>query len=252
MWRLLKLSILSLILAVAGPAWGYQEEEVKDGGRLAGAVKFVGEVPKLAPVPVKKNLDVCGSQKPSEALVLGANRGVGSTVVYVEGITKGKKAASREVVLDNAKCLFVPHVLAVMVEPPAIVRNSDPLLHDTHGFMDKTTVFNLALPIQHQKINIKAKLKRPGVVHVLCDAHTHMWAWMIVRDNPYFAVTDETGGVTIDNIPPGKYKVVAWHEGWKATSRDKDGRVIYDAPRTIVKEVTIPARGEATIEFELK
>ena len=47
-------------------------------------------------------------------------------------------------------------------------------------------------------------------------------------------------------------KMVAWHEGWKPTGRDKDGRVVYDAPRVITREITIPARGDATIEFELK
>ena len=245
------IAIVLLTVALAGRAWGYEEGEVKDGGRLTGTVKFVGEIPKLAPVPVKKNQDVCGAQKPSEALLLGPNKGVRDTVVYLEGIAKGKKADLREVVLDNAKCVFVPHVVAVMMEPPGVIKNSDPILHNTHGFMDRTTVFNLALPLQHQKINIKEKLKKAGVVQVLCDAHTHMWAWMIVRDNPYFAVTGETGGFTIDNIPPGKYKVVAWHEGWKATGRDKDGRIIYDAPRVIAKEVVIPPKGDVTVEFEL-
>ena len=246
------ITVLLLALAAAGPAFGYEEGEVKEGGSLTGTVKFVGEAPRLAPVPVKKNQDVCGTQKPSEALVLGSQKGVKDTVVYLEGITKGKKVDLREVVLDNAKCVFVPHAESVMVEPPAVIRNSDPILHNTHGFQDKTTVFNLALPIQHQKINIKGRLKKPGVIRILCDAHTHMWAWMVVRDNPYFAVTDQTGGFKIDTIPPGKYKVVAWHEGWKAAGRDKDGRVIYDAPRMITKEITIPAKGDATVEFELQ
>jgi hypothetical protein len=246
------MAMLALLFAMNGHAWGYEEMEVKDGGRLTGTVKFVGEVPRLAPVPVKKNQDVCGKEKPAEALVVGPNRGVRDTAIYLEGITKGKKVDAREVYLDNTKCQFVPHVLAVMVESPAVVKNSDSILHNTHGFQDRLTVFNLALPIQHQRINVKNKLRRPGVIQVLCDAHTHMSAWVVVRDNPYFAVTDETGAFRIDNVPPGKYKVVAWHEGWKATGRDKDGRVVSDAPRGLAREVMIPARGEAAIEFELK
>ena len=245
-------AVLALLFTFAGQARGYEETEVQDGGKLIGTVRFVGEVPRLAPVPVKKNQDVCGKEKPVEILVVGPNRGVRDTVIYLEGITKGKKADARELHLDNIKCQFVPHVLAVMVEQPAVVKNSDPILHNTHGFQDKVTVFNLALPIQHQRINIKSKVKRPGVIQVLCDAHTHMSAWVVVRENPYFAVTDESGAFRIDNVPPGKYKVGAWHEGWKPTGRDKDGRVVYDAPRVITREITIPARGDATIEFELK
>lgn len=246
------ITVFLLASAAAGPAFGYEEGEVREGGRLTGIVKFIGEPPKLAPVPVKKNQDVCGPQKPSEALVLGANKGVQHTVVYLEGITKGKKADLTDLALDNARCVFVPHVVAVMVEPQAVIRNSDPILHNTHGFQDKTTVFNLALPIQHQTINIKGRLKKPGVVRILCDAHTHMWAWIVVRDNPYYAVTNEAGRFMIDNIPSGKYKVVAWHEGWRPTGRDKDGRVTYESPRMIAKEVVIPAKGEAAVEFEIQ
>jgi hypothetical protein len=35
------------------------------------------------------------------------------------------------------------------------------------------------------------------------------------------------------------------------TGRDKDGRPVY-APRALTQEVTIPAKGEAALDFELK
>jgi len=36
------------------------------------------------------------------------------------------------------------------------------------------------------------------------------------------------------------------------TGKDKDGRPIYDAPRVLTQEVTVPARGEATLDLELR
>ena len=39
-----------------------------------------------------------------------------------------------------------------------------------------------------------------------------MKAYISVFDHPYFTVTDDTGRYQIDNVPPGKYEVVAWHE----------------------------------------
>ena len=30
--------------------------------------------------------------------------------------------------------------------------------------------------------------------------------------HPYFAVTDDAGTFTIKNLPPGTYKLTAWHE----------------------------------------
>ncbi len=245
------LLIAALVLG-AGPlaAAGYVEAPVPDGGALVGRVRFAGEPVKGEPIPVRKNIDVCGDAKPFQALLVGPSRGVKNTVVYLEGVERGKKPADLE--LDNARCLFVPHVSAVMAGAKVRIKNTDPILHNTHGFHDKTTVFNVALPNQDQVIDITQRIKKVGVIDVQCDAHTHMRAWIVVRDNPYFAVTDDQGQFRIADIPAGRYRVVAWHEGWVPTGKDKDGRPVYDAPRVLTQEVTIPAKAAATIDFELK
>lgn len=243
-------AVLVALLVAPAAAAAYVEAAVADGGALTGRVHFVGEPVKGEPIPVRKNTDVCGETKPFEALLVGAGKGVKNTVVYLEGVERGKKPADLE--LDNVKCLFVPHVAAVMVGARVRVRNTDPVLHNTHAFHDRVTVFNIAQPVKDQVIDVSQRIKRPGVIEVLCDAHTHMRGWLLARDNPYFAVTDADGRFRITEIPPGRYRVVAWHEGWIETGKDKDGRSVYDAPRVLTREVTVPARGEATLDFELK
>ena len=238
-------------LAAAGPAGAYEVVPVTDGGQLAGVVKFTGAPPRLEPLPVNKNRDVCGEQKPSEALVLGPDRGVKGGVVMVEGVARGKKPGG-DVIIDNHKCLFVAHVTVVMSGERTRVRNSDPILHNTHGFLGKPTVFNLALPNKDQMIDITRRLTKPGVVRVLCDAHPHMAGWLIVHDSPYLAVTDERGAFRIDDVPPGTYTVTMWHEGFRPKGADKDGRPVYDEPRTVTKEITIAPKATATLDFELK
>ena len=235
---------------VARPSPTYVEAPVPDGGVLVGRVRFSGEPPKGEPLAVRKNTDVCGEHKPFQALILGPSKGVKGTVVALEGVERGKRAPELE--LDNAKCLFVPHVSAVMAGAKVRIRNSDPVLHNTHGFHERLTVFNIALPTKDQIVDVTQRIKKPGVVEVVCDAHTHMRAWMVVRDNPYFAVSDDDGRFRIDDIPPGRYRVTAWHEGWLVTGKDKDGRPLYDPPRVLTQEVTVPARGEVAVEFELK
>ena len=244
---------LAALAALAGapPATAYEEIAVNDGGTLRGVVKFAGTAPRLEPLAVNKNRDVCGEQKPSEALVVSAEGGVRGSVVMIEGVTRGKKAGG-DVVVDNHRCLFVSHVTALTPGERVRIKNSDPVLHNTHGFLGKPTVFNLALPNKDQMIDITRRLTRPGVVHVLCDAHPHMFAWMIVHDSPYVAVTDERGAFRIDGIPPGSYKVTMWHEGFRAKGVDKDGRPKYDEPRTVTKEVTITPKASATLDFELR
>ena len=222
-----------------------------DGGAVTGTLKFVGTPPKLDPVPVNKNRDVCGETQPSEALVLGPDHGVKGGVVLIEGVTRGKQGGG-DVILDNHKCLFVAHVTGVGRGDRINVKNSDPVLHNTHGFLGRTTVFNLALPNKGQVIDVTRRLSKPGVVHVLCDAHTHMSAWILVHDSPYVAVTDERGAFRIPDVPPGTYKVTMWHAGFRPKGADKDGRPVYDEPRTVTKEVTIAPRAVATVEFELR
>ena len=63
-----------------------------------------------------------------------------------------------------------------------------------------------------------------------------MKAWVLVQDHPYFAVTDEKGNFTIENIPPGTYEVIAWQEKFKMK-------------RSINKTVTIADSKETTQDF---
>jgi len=235
-------------MPAAAPA--YEVAPVPDGGSLTGSVKFGGTLPKLDPIPVRKNQDVCGQSVPNEALVLGLERGVRGSVVLIEGVPRGKKAEG-ELILDNARCLFVPHVSALMAGAPARIRNSDPVLHSAHGSLGGKTIFNSALSTKGRVVDISAKLKQPGVVKVLCDAHTHMFAWIVVHDSPYFAVTDEKGNFKIDGIPPGKYRVTTWHEGFAPKGVDKDGRPVYEDWR-LTKELTVPRGGSVTVDFELR
>ena len=243
--------MLGLLTTLTAPAAAYDVVTVPDGGVLQGTVRFSGTPPRLEPITVSRNRDVCGDSKESEALVLGPERGVRSSVILVGGVARGKQPTPTDVVLDSSKCLFVPHVSATTPGERGRVKNSDALVHNPHGLLGKPTVFNLALP-RDQMIDITRRLTQPGVVRVVCDVHPHMVAWVVVHDSPYYAVTDERGAFRIEGLPPGSYKVTMWHEGFRPRGVDKDGRPLFGEPRTRTKDVAIAPRGTATIDFELK
>jgi hypothetical protein len=131
--------------------------------------------------------------------------------VYLRDVRKGKAwtkpASTPEIV--NRQCVFVPHVQALPLGSLVIV-NADPVMHNTHGFHDKATAFNVALPLKNQRI--ERPLKKPGLMRVECDAHGWMLAWIYVAENPYHAVTKKDGTFAISDVPPGAYTLVAWHE----------------------------------------
>ena|SRR5205807_7461137 len=74
------------------------------------------------------------------------------------------------------------------------------------------------------------------LVPVKCNQHPWMKSYVAVLKHPFFAVSAEDGGFTIKGVPPGKYTVVAWHEGF-ANGTEK------------VVQVTVPANGAATADF---
>ncbi len=107
--------------------------------------------------------------------------------------------------LDQEHCKFDPPVQVIRAGNLEVI-NSDPVLHNTHGFYGRRTAFNLALPNKGTKIPVD--LSRPGLVRVECDAHGWMLAHVYVADSPYYALTGKDGSFSIADVPPGDYTVV--------------------------------------------
>ena len=57
-------------------------------------------------------------------------------------------------------------------------------------------------------------------VPLLCNVHAEMSAYVVVFDNPYFAVTAKDGSFKIENVPPGTYKLKTWHEKLKSVEQE--------------------------------
>ena len=70
----------------------------------------------------------------------------------------------------------------------------------------------------------------------MCNVHAEMSAYVLVLENPYFSVTGKDGVFKIENVPPGTYKVSAWHEKL----------------RTVTQDVTVEAGKTANVDYNLK
>ena len=197
-----------LVASLAGsPAQSYEVGTVADGGTIEGIVVYRGDVPTKKIIP-SKNVETCGGPREEPMIRVGADQAVESAVVYLVGVAKGKAwpEQGKPPELDNVKCRFEPEVQVIAPGRLDVV-NGDPVLHNTHGYYDKRTAFNLALPNEGQRIPVE--LKRAGTVRVDCDAHGWMEGWIYVVDNPYYAITGADGKFTINDVPPGDYKLVA-------------------------------------------
>ena len=189
----------------------YEEAAVSDGGTVQGKVVYNGSIKKKTVLPTKDKR-VCGKVRKEPLILVGDGGAVQDSVVYLKGIGSGKpwpEMLTKVPVLDQEGCKFQPHVQVARQGGLDII-NSDPVLHNTHGYYGKRTAFNVALPEKDQKVT--KVLKQPGTVRVDCDAHGWMLGWVHVVDNPYFFQTGEDGTFSIADVPPGEYTLAVWQE----------------------------------------
>ncbi len=104
---------------------------------------------------------------------------------------------------------LVPHVLAVPLGSTVEFPNDDPISHNLFSLSPAST-FDLGL--YRRGAGKSEKFTAPGVVNVYCNVHPNMSAVIHVMPTPYYVFADGNGNYAIRDVPPGKYKLVAWNE----------------------------------------
>ena len=137
--------------------------------------------------------------------------------------------------MDQRTMQFIPHVLPVLMGTTVKFLNSDPTPHNV--FTPDYEKFNLGTWPQGQtKDHVFDKCaKFPCVYTELCRVHAEMEGFVVVLQNPFFAVSGKDGHYAIENVPAGSYTVGIWHPKLKAPA----------------KPVTVTASGPVTLDFAL-
>jgi plastocyanin len=146
------------------------------------------------------------------------------SVVYLEAPAGKTFPAPTQTQLMGQKGLaFAPHVLVIQQGTTVDFRNDDSVQHNVFWPSiggNKKAGHNLGTwPKGDQRA---FKFDTPGVVPLLCNVHPEMSGYIVVSPTPYFAQADGGGNYKIQDIPDGKYTVVAWHEGAKPQSKAVD------------------------------
>ena len=228
----LVLSAALLALPASGLA-AYQGGDVKDGGTISGTVKFKGTAPAPKKLDVGKDKEVCGkSPKMDQSLVVN-NGNLANAVITITDIQKGKKIEVKKVTLDQNGCEYRPHVLAFPAGSTVAILNPDGILHNVHSYSKVNNPFNQAQPKFKKSLDVK--IDKPEAIEVKCDVHGWMHGWLVATENPYFAVTDNSGSFKLADVPAGSYTVEVWHE--------KLGKS--------TQKVTVKAKEDAKVNFEI-
>jgi hypothetical protein len=190
-----------------------------------------GKVTLEGKAPENKKLDLKGDAKCAalhkdpmfeENFVVGKDNALRDVVVVVTNPPRGGAVPAEPVTLDQKGCKYTPHVLAAMVGQKFVVKNSDPFMHNVHGFPENNSQFNFAQnTIDPGKNTGPFKKSEEDGFLIKCDVHGWMNARMYVFDHPYFAVTDENGAFAIKGLKDGSYTVVAKHFRWEDPQEGK-------------------------------
>jgi len=129
-------------------------------------------------------------------------------LVYVDKLVSPPPAAP--VFMNQQGIKYVPHILPVVAGTKVIFKSADPELHNVYARGTKKVLFNDAiLPNMQSQPKVFSDL---GPVHLTCNVHKEMSAWIVVLPNAFFAVPEKDGSFTINGLPPGTYTVHIWGE----------------------------------------
>ena len=167
---------------------------------------FASVAPALDP-------EVCGANgplSPREVRVDAAGR-VAGAVVFVEGLEAGAPAPiPAEVLLSG--CRFMPRLLILPVGSTVRFRSQDPILHNVTLDGPGGEVLHSATLVTAGQVTPAWRLAAPGRYRVRSRAgHRWMNAHLWVHAGAYVTETGAGGRFALRGVPPGRWRVQAWH-----------------------------------------
>ncbi len=205
--------------ALAGPPAGPAAAD--DWAHLRGRIIYDGPPPVPPKIQVNKDQEVCGKYDlvDERLLVNPDNHGLKNVIIMlslgrdeVPPIHESYQAAEKgDVLLECLHCRFEPHVILLRTSQTLLVRNSDPKGDNIKIDVIKNLPINVTLPVGYTHEQRFPKVEAMPA-HVSCSIHTWESGWLVVKDHPYMAVTDDDGYFEIKHLPAGKRKLMFWQE----------------------------------------
>src|SRR5580704_2507985 len=234
------LAALLLVVAIAithGPG-----VKAAGNGKITGMVKLDGTAPHMKGIDMSKDPYCSKAHESSpaalELVVVGKNNGLENVVLYIsQGWNGPAPKASAQPVFDQHGCMYSPHVIAMNPGEEYKVTNSDQTAHNIHPEPNPMTgniPWNRSQPPGSQPIVQNWKAEEVAIP-VKCNIHPWMHGYHVVVKGPY-AITDDSGNYSIENVPAGNYTVTAWQETYG----------------TQTQKVTVAAGGTGTANFTYK
>ena len=109
--------------------------------------------------------------------------------------------------MDQKNLEFLPRVLVVAAGTRVEFPNNDSVSHQVYSF---SAAKRFQLPLYKGEIHPPVTFDQPGLVVLGCNIHDSMVGYIYVTDAPYFGVTETTGGLRLEGLPAGDYRLSIW------------------------------------------
>jgi plastocyanin len=153
-------------------------------------------------------------------------------LVYIDHVNGSFPPPKENPHMSQKGMVFLPHILPVLKGSTVDFTNDDTVDHNVFSPPGSATPFNLG--IYGTGVKKTQTFNHLGEVPLLCSIHPEMSAFVVVLQNPYFALTDNTGAFEIKNVPAGTYRLKIWDEKIKGAAQ----------------QVTVEAGKTTSVEFK--
>lgn len=161
-----------------------------------------------------------------------------NTVIYLDSVKGDFTAPEEPALIDQRGMKFHPHVLPILAGTKVEFLNSDEVAHNVFSPDASADKMNLGTWPKGQKksFTFEGNCEKTCDAVLLCNVHPEMEAFVVIMQNPYFALADDSGLFSIENVPAGEYTVKVWN------------------PKRAAPDVTVAVtdKGCAEVTFTLK
>jgi len=210
----------------------------------------------------------CRSGLPNRSLALAGGGALANAVVYLEDIPTGRLLLGRMNssypnptkhmqtggVLEWRDCHFHPQVqiIAPIGSVLSMMTADEPIQVSATRVDGRARESLWTVPLGARGATHEHLLEREGFLELRAEREgLAATSWVVVAAHPYFAITDERGHFALDEVPPGSYTLVVWHEP-VVVGYSRTGEPLLHASPPIRRRVVVRARQGQTLVIRLQ
>ncbi len=213
-------------------------------GTITGTIRLEGKAPEM-PLLRRGSDPACDNgELRAETIVVDGKGGLANALVRIKPGTVPAFTPTEPIVVDQSDCMYRPRVSGGVRGQTVEVLNSDKTTHNVHArhlpMGERKSTDTLVNRAQPSGVAMSFELGDEPVAKLKCDYHAWMQGFVVVSDNPYFAVTKADGSFSLEGAPAGEQTLEVWHEFYGV----KEAKVVVKADESVAFDASFDAEDD--------